>query len=78
MAKFKDGEKVKINAAPVNWPECTEFTLIGATGTVETWVDWPEVMAPYNEYIQVKMDKGTKGYEGNHLIFHDVTLKKVK
>jgi len=77
MAKFKDGDKVKVNAAPVNWPACTEFTLLSATGTVETWVDWPEVMDPYSEYIYVKMDKGTKSYGGVHLIFHEHTLKKI-
>jgi hypothetical protein len=77
MAKFREGDKVKVKAAPVNWPACTKFPFLGATGTVETWVDWPEVMDPYSEYVFVKMDKGTKGYEGVHLIFHDLTLKKI-
>jgi len=76
MAQFKDGDKVRISALPVNWPDCTEFPFMGAEGTVETWVDWPEVMDPYDEYVFVKMDKA-KGYEGVHLIFHDHTLTKI-
>ena len=56
MAKFKAGDKVKINAKPENWPACTEFTLLGAEGTASLWVDWPEAMDPYSEFIYVKID----------------------
>ncbi len=80
MAKFKTGDKVKVVAAPVNWPPCTEFTLMGAEGTVGVWVDWPEVMDPYSEYVYVMVDKAegkAKPYEGVNMIFHEHTLEKV-
>jgi hypothetical protein len=80
MAKFKVGDKVKINAKPDNWPACTEFTLLGAEGTVGLWVDWPEAMDPYSEYIYVRIDKASgkgKVYEGANMLFHEHTLKKI-
>ena len=80
MAKFKVSDKVKINAAPVNWPASTEFALLGVEGTVGLWVDWPEVMDPYSEYVYVMIDKASgnaKSYEGANMIFHEHTLEKV-
>jgi len=80
MAKFNVGDKVRVISAPVNWPPCSEFTLLGAEGTVGVWVDWPEVMDPYSEYVYVKIDKAdgkAKQYEGAYLIFHDHTLQKI-
>jgi len=80
MAKFKAGDKVRINAKPVNWPACTEFTLLGAEGTVSLWVDWPEAMDPYEDFIYVKVEKtGPEGKvnEGAYMIFHKDTLEKV-
>lgn len=80
MTEFKVGDKVKINAPPVNWPDCTEFNLLGAEGTVDIWVDWPEVMDPYNDYTYVKIEKAAgqaKAYEGAYMIFHENTLKKI-
>ena len=79
MAKFKLGDKVKVTAPPVNWPPCTEFNLMGAEGTVSCWVDWPEAMDPYEEFIYVKMEKASgKGKDavGSYMIFHEHTLKK--
>ena len=80
MAKFKIGDKVRINASPDNWPECTKFTLLGAEGTVGLWVDWPEAMDSYSEYIYVKIDKACgdgKVYEGANMLFHEHTLRKM-
>ena len=79
MAKFKIGDKVKIGT-PENWPECTQFLLNGAEGTVGQWVDWPEAMDPYNEYIYVMVDKAPgkgKVYEGVNMLFHESTIKKI-
>jgi len=79
MAKFKIGDKVKISTQE-EWPDCTKFLLAGAEGTVGQWVDWPEAMDPYNEYIYVMVDKAQgegKVYEGVNMIFHESTLKKV-
>jgi hypothetical protein len=62
MAKFKVGDKVKINAKPVNW------------------VDWPQAMDPYSEFVYVKVDKaGDKGKvnEGAYMLFHGQTLEKI-
>ena len=80
MGKFKIGDNVKISEAPVNWPACTEFTLLGAEGTVGEWVDWPQVMDPYAEYVFVTINKTSekdKQYRGATLIFHDQTLLKI-
>ena len=80
MAKFDVGDKVKVKAAPDNWPACTEFLLLGAEGTVNLWVDWPEAMDPYSEFVYVKMDTISgkdKVYEGAYMIFHEHTLEKV-
>ena len=80
MAKFEVGDKVKINAEPVNWPTCTEFTLVGAEGTVGLWVDWPEAMDPYGDFIYVKVDKTSsegKVNEGAYMLFHEHTLEKI-
>jgi hypothetical protein len=80
MAKFKVGDKVKISAKPDNWPACTEFTLLGAEGTVSVWVDWPEAMDPYSDYVYVKVEKASgkgKVNEGACMIFHEHTLTKV-
>jgi hypothetical protein len=80
MAKFKVGDKVKVNAAPENWPASTKFTLLGAEGTVGLWVDWPEAMDPYSEYVYVMIDKASgagKVDEGAYMIFHEHTLKKI-
>lgn len=80
MAKFKVGDKVKISTKPDNWPGCTKFNLLGAEGTVSLWVDWPQAMDPYSEYVYVRIDKATdagKVNEGAYMIFHEHTLKKV-
>jgi hypothetical protein len=80
MAKFNVGDRVKVSTAPDYWPACTEFTLLGAEGTVGCWVDWPEAMDPYSEFIYVTIDKasgGGKDYEGASMIFHEHTLQKV-
>lgn len=80
MAKFNVGDKVRIKAKPDFWPECTEFLLQGAEATVGCWVDWPEAMDPYDEYVYVKMDKiegKGKIYEGAFMLFHDHTLEKI-
>lgn len=80
MAKFEVGDKVKISAKPDDWPTCTEFTLLGAEGTVSVWVDWPEAMDPYREYVYVRIDKTggkAKVNEGAYMIFHEHTLKKI-
>lgn len=80
MSKFNVGDKVRIKAEPKRWPACTEFTLLNAEGTVKCWVDWPEVMDPYSEYIYVMIDKAEgagKLYEGTEMLFHDHTLEKV-
>jgi hypothetical protein len=80
MAKFKVGDKVKIKAKPDNWPACTEFTLLGAEGTIAVWVDWPEAMDPYSEFVYVKVDKARgkgKVNEDACMIFHEHTLEKM-
>lgn len=80
MAKFKVGDKVKVTAPPENWPACTEFNLMGAEGTVSCWVDWPEAMDPYNDFVYIKMDKASgkgKTAVGSYMIFHEQTLKKI-
>lgn len=80
MAEFKVGDKVKIKAKPENWPACTEFTLLGAEGTVSQWVDWPEAMEPYSDFIYVKVDKTSaegKVNEGAYMLFHEHTLEKL-
>ena len=79
MAKFNIGDKVKIGT-PENWPECTKFLLNGAEGTVGQWVDWPEAMDPYSQYIYVMIDKAQgegKVYEGVNMIFEESTLVKI-
>jgi len=78
MSKFKVGDKVKVSK-PKDWPGAVEFKLEGAEGTVYTWVDWPEAMDPYSEYINVSVEKtGPEGklYEGTNLIFHERDLVK--
>jgi len=80
MAKFKVGDKVKVKAVPDYWPKCTDFLLLGAEATVGCWVDWPEAMDPYNEFVYAKMDKikgKGKKYEGAFMIFHEHTLEKM-
>ena len=79
MAMFQVGDKVRIGGKPENWPACTEFTLLGAEGTVSLWVDWPEAMDPYSEFVYVKVDKtGAEGKvnEGATMIFQKHTLEK--
>lgn len=80
VVKYKVGDKVMIAAPPVNWPPCTEFTLADAEATVDCWVDWPEAMDPYAEFIYVMIDKAhgkAKIYEGVNMIFHENSLKKI-
>jgi hypothetical protein len=80
MAEFEVGEKVRIKTEPVNWPDCTEFTLLGAEGTVSLWVDWPEAMNPYSEFVYVKVDRASgagKVNEGAYMLFHEHTLGKM-
>jgi len=80
MADFNVGDKVKVKAAPDFWPACTEFKFLEAEGTVGCWVDWPEAMDPYNEYIYVWLDKvsdNAKEYEGVAMLFHEHTLEKI-
>jgi hypothetical protein len=79
LAKFKVGDKVKIST-PDKWPTCTKFTLAGAEATVGSWVDWPEAMDPYSEFIYVMIDKAAgdgKMYEGVNMIFREESLKKI-
>jgi len=78
MAKFNIGDKVKVVSKPEFWPSCTEFLLLGAEGTVDCWVDWPEAMDKYAEYLYVNIDKAEgdgKIYEGAKMLFHDHTLE---
>ena len=78
MTKFQVGDKVKVNAAPENWPACTAFTLLGAECTVSLWVDWPEAMDPYSEFVYVKIEKASgKVNEGAYMLFHEHTLEKI-
>jgi hypothetical protein len=80
MARFKVGDRVRVKAKPVHWPACTEFTLLGAEGTVGLWVDWPEAMEPYGEFTYVKVEKtGREGKanEGAAMLFHEDTLEKI-
>jgi hypothetical protein len=80
MAKFKVGDRVRVSAKPENWPACTDFTLLGAEGTVGIWVDWPEAMDPYGDFIYVKVEKtGREGKinEGACMVFHRGTLEKI-
>lgn len=80
MAEFKVGDKVRIKSQPVNWPPCTEFTLLGAEGTASLWVDWQEAMEPYSEFVYVKIDQANgegKVNEGAYMIFHEFTLEKI-
>jgi hypothetical protein len=79
VAKFKVGDKVIIAAPPTNWPPCTKFSLAGAEATVACWVDWPEAMDPYSEFVYVMIDKAqgdARIYEGVNMIFQESTLKK--
>lgn len=80
MTRFQVGDKVKVNALPENWPACTAFTLLGAEGAVSLWVDWPEAMDPYGEFVYVKIEKaGGEGQvnQGAHMLFHEHTLEKL-
>jgi len=80
MDKFQVGDKVRIKAKPEHWPACTEFTLLGAEGTVNLWVDWPEAMDPYGEFVYVRVDKASgegKVNEGAYMVFHEHTLEKL-
>jgi hypothetical protein len=80
MARFKVGDKVRVMARPENWPACTDFTLLGAEGTVSLWVDWPEAMDPYSEFVYVKVEKAPsegKVNEGAYMVFHKDTLEKI-
>jgi len=79
MAKFTVGDKVRVTALPENWPACTEFTLLGAEGVVDLWVDWPEAMDPYDAFVYVRVDKTSsegKANEGAYMLFHEHTLEK--
>jgi len=80
MAKFKVSDKVKVISSPVNWPPVTKFTLAGAEATVASWVDWPEAMAPYSEFVYVRIDQAApeaRDYEGVFMIFLEDTLEKI-
>ena len=80
MARFKVGDKVRVTAMPENWPACTEFTLLGAECTTSLWVDWPEAMDPYDEFVYVRVDKASgegKVNEGAFMLFHEHTLEKM-
>lgn len=80
MAKFEVGDKVKVTAKPENWPACTEFTLLGAEGFVNLWVDWPEAMDPYSPFVYVRVDRTPregKGNEGAYMLFHEHMLEKI-
>jgi hypothetical protein len=78
MAKFNVGDRVKVKGKPEGWPPCTEFTLLGAEGTVSLWVDWPEAMDPYEDFVYIKVDKtGAEGKvnEGACMVFRKDTLE---
>jgi len=80
MAKIEVRDRVRVMAKPENWPPCTEFTLLGAEGTASLWVDWPEAMDAYTQFVYVKIDKAIgpgMGYEGAHMLFHEHTLEKL-
>lgn len=80
MAKFQVGDTVRVIAQPENWPDCTEFTLLGAEGDVCLWVDWPEAMDPYSEFVYVRVDKTPpegKVNEGAYMLFHEHALEKI-
>ena len=78
MARFKVGDKVKV-VAPKDWPKPPGFRLGNAVATVENWVDWPEAMDDFGEYIYVKIEKtesAGKDYVGMRMHFKEDFLKK--
>ncbi len=81
MVEFKVGDKVRVRGEPEHWPACTEFTLLGAEGTVCLWVDWPEAMDPYDDFVYVRVDKATgagKVNQGAYMLFHQHTLERIQ
>ena len=56
------------------------ITAAALEGTASLWVDWPEAMDPYSEFVYVKVDKASgegKVNEGAYMIFHEHTLEKI-
>lgn len=80
MDKLQVGDMVRVIAPPENWPDCTAFTLLGAEGAVCLWVDWPEAMDPYSDFVYVRVDKASgkgKDNEGAYMLFHEHTLERI-
>jgi len=79
MAKFKSGDKVKIQT-PKYWNSSPPYRLADAEGTVDKWIDWDEIMSPFDDYVFVKIDKAEgdgSPYIGTSMYFHEENLKKL-
>ena len=56
MAEFKIGDKVRIKDR-TDWPSPPGYRLANAEGVVAKWNDLEEVMADFQDFIYVRLDK---------------------
>ena len=79
MAKFNIGDKVRIKER-TGWPTPPGYRLAKAEGTVVQWIDYPEVMDDFNEYVFVHIEKAYgegEVYIDNKIFFRAENLEKI-
>lgn len=77
MAEFQVGDKVRIKER-TGWMSPLGRHLAKSEGTVVQWVDWPEKMADFHDYVYVRIEKAeVKDYIGNDLFFRAEYLEKI-
>ena len=79
MIKIALGDRVRVKNQK-DWPSLPGYVFANAEGTVVKWIEWDEVMSPFQDYAYVQLTKTepkAKEYIGKKEFFRIVDLEKV-
>jgi hypothetical protein len=79
MADIKEGDHVRVKGRQ-EWPSPPGYVLAGAEGTVVKWIEDDEVMAEFQDFICIELDKAdgeAQMYLGNEFFFLAENLEKI-
>ena len=79
MAEIKAGDRVRVQNR-TDWPTPPGYILANAEGTVTRWLEWPEPMEKYQDFIYVRLEKtepAAKEYVGLTWFFREENLEKI-
>ena len=79
MVNIKAGDKVRVKSR-ADWPSPPGYRLAQAEGEVIDWIELEELMAEFQDYAYVKIEKAqdeAKAYIGKTMFFRVENLDKI-